>query len=44
MSFRLDDGSTRNILGTDLNQDGKPDIIESNSHEKNIYYFNRLAH
>lgn len=39
----MDDAPTRNILVADLNQEGKPDIIESNSDEENIYKFNRLT-
>jgi hypothetical protein len=32
---------TYDILINDLNADGKPEIIESNSDEKNFYYINR---
>jgi hypothetical protein len=32
---------TYDILVNDLNGDDKPDIIESNSDEHNIYYFNK---
>jgi len=35
--------NTYDIKITDLNNDGRPDIIESNSDERNIYYFNKLT-
>jgi hypothetical protein len=33
--------NTYDILTADLNGDGRPDIVESNSDEVNNYYFNR---
>jgi hypothetical protein len=33
---------TYDIITADLNGDGRPDIIESNSDELNVYYFNTL--
>ena len=35
--------STYDIMVFDLNGDRKLDIIESNSDEQNIYYFNRFT-
>ena len=35
--------STYDIMVFDLNGDGKLDIIESNSDEQNLYYFNRFT-
>jgi hypothetical protein len=34
--------STYDIIVTDLNGDKRPDIIEANSDEVNLYYFNQL--
>ena len=35
-----DDLSTYDIISTDLNNDGYPDIVEANSGAQNKYYFN----
>ena len=35
--------NTYDVMVFDLNGDGKLDVIESNSDEQNIYYFNRFT-
>ena len=37
-----DNFNTYDIKISDINNDGRPDILESNSDEKNIFYLNNL--
>ena len=40
IQLRNEKFNTYDIITSDLNGDGRPDIIESNSDEINSYYFN----